>query len=135
MPRAALEQLHAELAFKLVDRSRDRGLRAEQRGASEVGAALFGDGEEDAQVAQLGLHDGTALLGANAGSLNKPAGRFPAPISVFDNSRMHCSRRRGGKPQDNGNLVHAAPNHPKGRFAQAARIPSNLHGKLQERTQ
>ena len=54
--RTALEELHAELGFQLVDRPRNRGLRTEQCSAGKIGAALVGDGEEDPQVTQLGLH-------------------------------------------------------------------------------
>ena len=55
-PRAAFEQFHAELAFQLVYRPRNRRLGAKQRGAGPIRAALIGNREECSQVAQLGLH-------------------------------------------------------------------------------
>jgi hypothetical protein len=52
----ALEEFDTEVALELVDRSRHGGLRAEQCGASAIGAALIGNGKERSQMAELGLH-------------------------------------------------------------------------------
>jgi len=62
--RPPLEQLDAQLAFELVDGARYRRLRTKQRGTGPIRADLVGDGEECAQVAQLGLH--RRRNGANA---------------------------------------------------------------------
>jgi hypothetical protein len=55
-PRAAFEELDAELAFQLVNRTRNRGLGAKQGGTRPIHAALIGNREERSHVAQLRLH-------------------------------------------------------------------------------
>jgi hypothetical protein len=54
-PRAALEQLDAELVFELVNGARNRRRRAKQGGAGPIRATLIGNREERSQVAQLRL--------------------------------------------------------------------------------
>jgi hypothetical protein len=55
-PRAAFEKLDTELAFQLVNRTRNRGLGAKQGGTRPIHAALIGNREERSYVAQLRLH-------------------------------------------------------------------------------